>query len=90
MWLFITEFIYNNLYYAFTEKSFFYLVYKLDSRIDFLNSCKYDIANTDSCSWADFLQDYYAQAKKLLVKTQVYQKEYYNKKYAIKIFKKED
>ena len=82
--------MYNNSCHAFTGESFFCLMYGLDSRIDFLGSHEYDIANTNSCSQADLLQDYHAQVKKSLAKAQVYQKEYYDKKHAVKIFKKED
>ncbi len=89
-WLSLTEFAYNNSCHVFIKKSSFHLVYGLDSRMNFLDSSEYGAANLDSCSRADQLRDQHAQAKKSLVKAQVYQKKYYNKKHIVKTYREEN
>jgi len=90
LWLSMAEFTYNNSCHASTGESPFCLVYGLDPRMDFLGPREYGVANTDSCSRADLLRDYHAQAKESLAKAQAYQKEYYDKKHAAKTFKEGD
>ena len=90
LWLFMTEFVYNNSCHAFTKKSFFWIVYELDLRMNFLDFSEYDTMNLDLYSWVNQLWNQYAQIMKSLAKTQVYQKKYYDKKHIVKIFREEN